>query len=481
MKVQGLIPILLALSLAYGQSPAVIFNGDFPDPTILRDGGDFYLTHSSFNYVPGLLIWHSTDLYRWRPVARALSRHVGNVWAPDLVKHNGLYYIYFPAGGTNWVIRAKSPSGPWSDPLDLKIEGIDPGHIASPDGKRYLYLNRGEVYELAPDGLSVKGGRRKVYEGWPYPEDWAVECFCLESPKLTFRKGSYYLTSAQGGTFGPSTSHMVVAARSKSPLGPWENSPYNPIVRTWSRSEPWWSKGHGTLFEKANDEWFLLYHAIENGARRKGRQTLIEPAVWKEDGWFLPRHPDRDRFRTQTYRNWEIASDDFTAPALGLQWQFDGIETLDEFRLDDGKLRFETEAGKRKLLLLPVSDADFEVAIRLEAEEDAEAGLLLYQSTGALLGIGLKNSEVVSPTGSTYRYADRIECKGCRHLKYRFQQNEMTLSFSQDGVRWRRFPRAFDVGLFPEFGSLKIAIYGYGKGAVIVDRFDYRSLGGEKR
>jgi xylan 1,4-beta-xylosidase len=35
-----------------------LFPGDYPDPSILKDGADYWLTHSSFNYGPGLLIWH---------------------------------------------------------------------------------------------------------------------------------------------------------------------------------------------------------------------------------------------------------------------------------------------------------------------------------------------------------------------------------------------------------------------------------------
>ena len=269
-----------------GAGPAVVLTGDFPDPTVVRDGDSYYMTHSSFNRVPGLLVWRSKDLYNWQPVTHALRRHVGNVWAPELVKHGDLFYLYFPAGGTNWVTTAASPEGPWSEPIDLAVRGIDPGHVAGPDGTRYLHLSAGRVVELASDGLSVRGEPRRVYEGWDYPSDWVTECSCLESPKLLERGGYYYLTSAQGGTAGPATSHMVVSARSRSPLGPWENSPHNPIVRTWSRREPWWSKGHGTVLEGPDSQWYIVYHGYENGYRSMGRQTLVEPVEWTGDGWF---------------------------------------------------------------------------------------------------------------------------------------------------------------------------------------------------
>ena len=83
-----------------------------------------------------------------------------------------------------------------------------------------------------------------VYNGWVYPKNWETEGddMYLESPKLLFKDGYYYMTSAEGGTAGPATSHMCVMARSKSIFGPWENSPYNPVVHTYSATDNWWSK-----------------------------------------------------------------------------------------------------------------------------------------------------------------------------------------------------------------------------------------------
>ncbi|HMA45724.1 MAG TPA: glycosyl hydrolase family 28 protein, partial [Frankiaceae bacterium] len=74
-----------------------IFAGDHPDPSVLKDGADYYMTFSSFDAYPGLVVWHSRDLVNWQPVGPALSRNLGSVWAPDLVKHGRRYYVYFPA------------------------------------------------------------------------------------------------------------------------------------------------------------------------------------------------------------------------------------------------------------------------------------------------------------------------------------------------------------------------------------------------
>jgi len=181
------IVILTSNSITFSQTdnfPKVILRGDYPDPSIIRDGEDYYMTHSPMIFSPGFLIWHSRDLLNWEPVCRALTENVGSGWAPDLVKHNGRYYIYFPAAGTNWVIYADNIKGPWSKPIDLKMGYIDPGHCVGENGKRYLYLSDGFIVPLADDGLSLVGSQQKKYDGWQYPKHWETECMCLESPKI---------------------------------------------------------------------------------------------------------------------------------------------------------------------------------------------------------------------------------------------------------------------------------------------------------
>jgi beta-xylosidase len=82
-----------------------IFAGDYPDPSILLDGDTFYMVHSSFEYYPGLLIWHSKDLINGKPV---LHKYIGSVWAPDIVKFKNKYYIYFPANDKNYVVTVRN-------------------------------------------------------------------------------------------------------------------------------------------------------------------------------------------------------------------------------------------------------------------------------------------------------------------------------------------------------------------------------------
>ena len=370
--------LLAAALLAAACTPKVkplktcIFPGDYPDPTILRDGNDFYMTHSSFTYFPALLVWHSTDLLHWEPVARAVEDGDYSIFAPDICKVDGRFYIYYPTSrGENYVVVADRPEGPWSAPVKLDVGGIDPGHVVAEDGQRYLYTNNGWVTPLTPDGLAAAGKPQKVYDGWEFPKEWETEGMWLESPKLFKRGGWFYLVSAEGGTAGPATSHMVVVARSKSALGPWENSPHNPMVHTYSADEAWWSKGHGTLVDDADGNWYIVYHAYRNGFHTLGRSTLIESVEWTEDGWPVLAEKDGAKWEKGGLQGDYASLRDYANPLLWARWQ-------------------PGYAGGT-LWTTTAVDASYEITARFSIPEGSQAGLFLFYNEEA--GIGLTGSD----------------------------------------------------------------------------------------
>ncbi len=179
-----------------------IIPGDHPDPTILKDGDDYYLTCSSFFSYPGLIIWHSTDLVNWAPIGPALFKPLGTIWAVDLCR----YFIYIPAAPDSkpwsiYAIWADDIRGPWSDPVDLNIHDcIDPGHVVGEDGRRYLFVNGVRRIRLSDDGLTADGELEPAYSPWHYPDDWITENFAPEGPKLLRHGDYFYLITAVGGT-----------------------------------------------------------------------------------------------------------------------------------------------------------------------------------------------------------------------------------------------------------------------------------------
>ena len=374
MRLRSILFSLAVAAVTAGCAPqatplkTVIFPGDYPDPAILRDGADFYMTHSSFTYFPALLVWHSTDLVHWEPVARAVEDGDYSIFAPDICKVDGKFYIYYPTStGENYVVTADRPEGPWSAPVKLAVGGIDPGHVVAEDGNRYLYTNNGFVTPLTPDGLSAAGRPKKVYDGWPFPEEWETEGFWLESPKLFKRGDWYYLVTAEGGTAGPPTSHMVVVARSKSALGPWENSPHNPLVHTYSADEVWWSKGHGTLIDDADGNWYVVYHAYRNNYHTLGRSTIIESVEWTEDGWPVLVEKDGAKWEQNGLQGDYAYLRDYGNPLLWAKWHagFEG-----------GTLMTTTAV-----------DESYEITAEFSVPEGGKAGLYLFYNEEAYYGL----------------------------------------------------------------------------------------------
>ena len=466
-----------------------IFAGDYPDPSILRDGSDYYIVHSSFDYYPGLLIWHSKDLIHWAPVTNALHKYIGSVWAPDLVKYKNKYYIYFPAHNTNYVVTADSMNGPWSDPVDLKIGNIDPGHVTDAEGNRYLYFGGGGYVPLSEDGLSVTGELKHTYDGWPIPREWTIEGFFMEGPKLVKRGDYYYLTVAEGGTAGPATSHMVISARSKSPLGPWENSPYNPIIRTQESSDKWWSKGHGTLFEDAKGNWWMVFHGYENGYYNMGRQTLLQPVEWTNDGWY--KTPDGIKTDEPIKRPSGTLSnavftlnDNFEGTTLKPQWKFYGEYDTSRFHLGENSLIIKAKgnsAGDCSPLVCIPSDHSYIAQIELFIEGEATGGLVLFYNNNAHSGILADKENVLTDLRGWQFPTEKKAIKNHVFLRLKNMNSTVDMYYSIDGIQWNKIENSVEVSslnhnVLGGFLSLRLGLCSMGYGMVKFKNFIYRPI-----
>lgn len=472
-----------------------VLGGDHPDPTVVRVGEDYYMTHSSFDYLPGLIIQHSRDLVNWEPIGPALTDSLGSVWAPDICMFKGRYYVYFTVSRGNddfhnYVVFADSPYGPWSKPVDLHIGGwIDPCHVYDEaSGKRWLFLSGGHRIRLTDDGLSTIGNLEKVYAGWQIPSEWIVEGFALEGPKIKKIGDYYYYLNAEGGTAGPATTHMVVVARSKSIDGPWDNSPSNPLVHTYSSSEKWWSKGHGSLIDTADGKWWIVYHAYDKERINQGRQTLLEPVQLTADGWLdAPTAAAIDgpivipvAKQSQQY----VFSEQLANFRIGMEWKGLLDFRSSRFHVAGNSIAIQAQGkgiADASPLLFVAPDRNYEISARLSLEGASEAGLILYYNSNFFAGIGCSEQENVC-----WRRGER-RSKGQHHLgsefwlKLRFEDNCITGYLSKDGVQWSLQKWGIEVSGYNHntlsgFLSLLPGIYCSGSGMVTVSNFAYKPI-----
>lgn len=474
-----------------------VLSGDYADPTVLRDGDEYFMTNTSHDANPGIVIWRSPDLVNWAPIGPMLVKPIGTVWAMDLIKHDGRYFIYIPAfpngGQSIMVMHAEHIEGPWSDPIDLRIPRIDPGHVVGEDGKRYLFVNGGGRVRLSDDGLATDGDLVEgAYDLWRYPEDWIVEMYAPEGPKFLRRNGYFYLTAAVGGTAGPATSHMVVVSRSRSIFGPWEQCPHNPIVRTSSVAESWWSRGHATIVEGRESDWWLVYHGYENGYRTLGRQVLLEPLRWDDQGWPHALGGDLSKPLAKPKSNGKALamtplSDDFSSNKFGTQWRFHkpGKDELQRARYEQGAVVIKAK-GTSPTDCSPTTfcagDRAYEIRVGLDEINSAQGGLLLFYSERLYFGFGFDGRAL-----TTYAYGERHDwlkidiVSAAILLKITNDHHVVTMHYSSDGERWIKHPWQFEVSgahqnILGGFLSLRPSLFSCGSGSVRFRDFRYRAL-----
>lgn len=295
----------LAFSAALSASATEFRNpvraGDFPDPSVIRVGKDYWATATSSEWAPHFPLLHSRDLVNWElkgPVfAQIPAWAKTNFWAPEIAEHRGRYFIYYTARATATnrlavaVATASSPGGPYTDhgPLVSEEEGsIDAVPYTDVEGVRWLlWKNDGNsvrrptpiwLQRLSDDGLSLVGERREILTN-----DTPWERAVVEGP-FVLRHGEYYYLFYSGGACcGRECDYALGVARAKKMQGPWEKAPSNPILAT---NAAWRCPGHGSIVTDPQGRYWLLYHSYaQDGFVATGRQLLLDEVVFGADGW----------------------------------------------------------------------------------------------------------------------------------------------------------------------------------------------------
>lgn len=311
-----LIGLLYSITIHVGFSQSTtlvnpILTGFYPDPSIIQVGKDYYLVNSTFSYFPGLPVFHSKDLKNWKQIGNVIhrpsqmdfmgERMTRGLFAPSISYRDGTFYVTCTDIDNlgNFVVTAKNPAGPWSDPIPVpEVRGIDPSLNFDDDGKAYFLYNSDapenkplypghrtvKIYEFDIATMKVVGEPKILINGGV---DLSKKPVWIEAPHFWKRNGWYYLYAAEGGT---SVNHSEVVFRSKSVWGPFVPYENNPILTQRdlpeNRKDPITSAGHAQFVEGPDGKMYAIFLAVrpyEGDYYNTGRETFIAPVEWKDD------------------------------------------------------------------------------------------------------------------------------------------------------------------------------------------------------
>ncbi len=285
-----------------------ILPGFHPDPSICRAGEDYYLVNSSFEYFPGLPIYHSRDLVHWQPIGHVLDRpsqlNLDGIapscgpWAPTIRYHAGTFYVvntfmHNDMKPANFIVTATNPAGPWSEPIWLDdAPGIDPSLFFDDDGRAWYCANRvplaggdypeqREIWlqELDLATLQLTGEPSALWGGAMTGAHHA------EGPHIYKVQGRYYLLIGEGGT---GHHHSVTIAAGETIRGPYRAPLLNPILthRHLGIDYPIGATGHADMVETQTGEWWMVLLAVRPYGGyyyNLGRETFLVPVRWEPE------------------------------------------------------------------------------------------------------------------------------------------------------------------------------------------------------
>ena len=380
------------------QNPVI--PGFSPDPSVAVVGEDFYLVNSTFHYFPGVPVYHSTDLQNWEQIGNVLDRPsqlsleqagaTQGIYAPTIRYNDGTFYMITTnvGGGGNFMVTAADPAGPWSEPVWLEQQGIDPS-LYFEDGKCYMVSNPDNTITLCEidpaTGATLSPGKA-LWKGTGsrYPE----------GPHIYRHNGWYYLLISEGGT---EIAHRLTVARSRRIYGPYEENPSNPIFTHCSRAAQYSNiqgTGHADLFQAADGSWwtvFLAYRLYGGDFHHLGRETFLAPVTW-EDGWPVINggQPVSERMTVRmgsVPQKPQPVKVHYDFSTIGPEWMHIQHPVDENYIVSGGKLTlvgsgdgFDWGEWHPTALLRRQQAARCKFGTAVTLQGDAEAGIAVYQT-----------------------------------------------------------------------------------------------------
>jgi beta-xylosidase len=515
--------VLLAAAAAAAQRRASYSNpvapGDFPDPSVIRVGADYWAAATSSEWAPEFPLLHSRDLVNWEVVGSIFNARpswsVGNYWAPELSEYRGRFYVYYVArkrGGSLCVAvaTAQRPAGPYTDhgPLVCQDVGsIDGFPVTDEQGRRYLLWKEDGnsvskptpiwAQQLSPDGTRLVGERREILRNDQPWEKHATLPYgdLIEGPSIVRRGGWFYVFYSGNFCCARECNYMLGVARSRKLLGPWEKNPRNPIL---AGNETWKCPGHGTVLEDAGGRHWLMYHAYNaKDFVYVGRQAMLDEVVWGADGWptinggrgpsvrAVSPHGTRGMGGPRSF------FDDFNTLRLGPGWQWPQ-SNVPQFQVASGQLllspTIEAEHNPAAAVLARATTTGDYVAttvVNMRGVREAEfAGLSAYGDAENSLGISVDNKKVVilwRREKNEYKESILTDFVGTMprsgEVQLRMTAREGHLyrfAVSDDGRTWKDVGEEMDGSFLPPWDrGVRVALVAGGARGVAAGRFGY--------
>lgn len=484
-----------------------VLKGFHPDPSICRVNDDYYIAVSTFEWFPGVQIFHSKDLVNWHLVSQPLNRvsqlnmlgnpDSGGVWAPCLSYAEGQFWLIYSdvkvvegdvfKDVTNYLVTSDRIDGEWSDPIYMNQSGFDPSLFHDEDGRQY-FLNM--VWDYRPNnhrfyGIVMQeysheqqrliGEKHLIYKG--------TDLGLTEAPHI-YRKGDYYyLLVAEGGT---KYEHAVTVARAKTITGPYETHPDNPILTSWADPRnPLQKAGHASFVETADGEWYLAHltsrpiklskiKLLENrGYCPLGRETALQKMYWENDWPYVVGGPfpsvevEAPNLEEVTWPQDYLVKDGFDQETLNPSFQTLRIPFNDEIgslTVRPGYLRLYGRESmhsffNQALVARRWQSLNFEAETYMEFQSETFqqlAGLICYYNTRNWVSLHQTQNEAGQQILTilecdqhvvTAPLADEIilpeELEGI-YLKVTVAELVYYFDYSLDGVTWHRVPHTFD-------------------------------------
>jgi xylan 1,4-beta-xylosidase len=390
-----------------------VLAGDYPDPSVIRVGRDYWATATTSQWAPIFPLLHSTDLVNWESRGAVFqtppSWSAGSYWAPEISADGGRFFVYYTARKKEGplcvaVADAARPEGPYTDRGALVCQeagSIDAVAVRDENGRRYLVWKEDGnsrklptllwAQPLSDDGVRLVGEKTEILRN---EAPW--EAHLVEGPYILRRGDWFYLFYSADACCGRRCNYKLGVARSRRLLGPWERFPGNPIL---AGNEQWKCPGHGTIVQDQAGRTYLLYHAYEASTFEfVGRQGLLDEVTWNADGWPAinsGKGPSGSALSPSTVaqrRASTLLEDDFNKTAIdpGWQWPWDqtsapSIEPTSVLagrgRGRGGWLRLTTGTASIAIAARPTRDANYTATTAVDVASiapGARAGLAAF-------------------------------------------------------------------------------------------------------